>query len=92
MAYSHPNLHRASASANSDAPTMWTYSTSDTIATVVAAGYFNDAAADLSVNDVIYVVSGVGGTPAYGFVVVNSNDGTTVDVTDVTAIGTADAT
>jgi hypothetical protein len=39
----------------------------------------------------MYVYSGVGGSAAFGFVVVNANDGTTVDVTSVTTVGTIDS-
>lgn len=89
MAYSHPGLQRVGPS-NSDAPTFWTYSTTDTQATINTAGYFNAAAADLTVGDVILVFTDTGGTPQPGFFWVNANDGTTVDVADGLMLGTTD--
>ena len=81
MAYSHPSMQRVG-SANSDTVVLWLFSTTDAIATVIAAGYFNDASDDLSVNDVILVASSTGGTPALTFTYVNSNTGGVVDVVD----------
>lgn len=89
MAYSHPSLHRVGPE-NSDVPTMWMYSTTDTGAVVQAAQYFNDAAADLTVGDLIYAAVDTDGTPAYLLYVVVSNDGTDVDVDDGTALGATD--
>lgn len=74
-----------------NAPQMWTYQSADAIGDIDGAGYFNSAASILKVGDLIYVYSGVGGSVAFGFVVVNSNDGTTVDVSSVTAIGATDS-
>ena len=89
MAYTHPSLHRVGP-ANSDAPTIWTYSTTDTAATVDSAQYFNDAVEDLTVGDFIFAATDTGGTPAYGIFVVSSNDGTDVDVDDITTVGGTD--
>jgi hypothetical protein len=66
------------------------YQTTDTLATVDTAGYFNGAADYLRVGDAItvYVVD-VPGAPgsvtAYGTTVVRSNSGSAVDCFDVTA-------
>lgn len=89
MAYTHPSLHRIGG-ANSDAPVLWTYSTTDTAAVVQVSGYFNDAAADLEVGDLIYAHVDTDGTPAFMLYPVVSNDGTTVDVSDGTAITATD--
>lgn len=86
MAYTHPNLQRVGPS-NSDAPTLWTYSTADTQATVNTSGYFNDASADLTVGDLIFVHHGSGAVVQYA---VNSNASGVVDVTDGLATGTTD--
>lgn len=89
MAYSHPTLQRIGP-ANSDAPTFWSYSTTDTGAVVQVSGYFNDAAADLTVGDLIYAAVDTGGTPAFMFYPVVSNDGTIVDVSDGLAVTATD--
>lgn len=89
MAYSHPGLHRIGPS-NSDVPTLWVYSTTDTAATVNTAGYFNDAADDLNINDVILVASSTGGTPVLSWMYVNANASGVVDVTDGVVITATD--
>jgi hypothetical protein len=64
---------------------IWTYITTDTNATVDGAGYFNDAAGLLSVNDIIFVAAKQtsGEIKTFGISIVLSNDGTAVDVGDV---------
>jgi len=74
-----------------NAPQMWTYQSADAIGDIDGAGYFNDASSILKVGDLIYVYSSVGGSAAYGFVVVNSNSSGVVDVSSVTAIGATDS-
>lgn len=91
MAYSATGLMLVAGSKAGNAPQMWTYQSADAIGDIDGAGYFNSAASILKVGDLIYVYSGVGGSVAFGFVVVNSNDGTTVDVSSVTAIGATDS-
>ena len=91
MAYSVTGLMLVSGSKAGNAPQMWTYQSADAIGDIDGAGYFNSAASILKVGDLIYVYSGVGGSVAFGFVVVNANDGSTVDVTSVTAIGAVDS-
>lgn len=77
--------------------TLWIYKTTDAAATVDTANYFNNAADMLRVGDVILRVTygeaahtSVAGTSAVGFHYVNSISAGAVDVTDATAIGTAD--
>lgn len=70
-------------------PRMWIYSTTDAIATVNTAGYFNGAADLLTVRDIIWVLDT--NTPTTNIVSVLSNDGTTVDVSDGTAIAETDS-
>lgn len=91
MAYTHPNLAQASAHANSGFPRIWTYKTNDTIADINTAGYFNAAAADLEVGDLIYAFTDADGTPEGCFFVVNANSGTVVDVTNGLSLGTTDS-
>ena len=83
MAYSATGLNAAGGQSKAgNAPQMWTYTTADAIGDVNTAGYFNSAASLLKVGDIIFCHTSTGGTPAMSDVWVNSNNGTTVDVTD----------
>lgn len=73
-----------------DLPRIFIYKTTDAIADVNTAGYFNNAAKILKVLDTIFVYSSTGGTPALNIVYVNSNDGSTVDITDGTTVAATD--
>lgn len=76
------------------APQIWTYSTNDALTVVRAAGYFNAAGNFLRAGDVIFVsvfsaATFETATPtvsAFQIMVVLSNNGTTVDVSDGTAV------
>lgn len=68
------------------------YTTPDAIATVIASGYFNDASEILDVNDVIFVVSSTGGTPAVTITYVNSNASGVVDVVNGLLVPASDTT
>ena len=85
MAYSASGLSRLAGSSNFN---LWSYVTTDAIAAVNSAGYFNDAANMLAVRDVIIVADT--NTPTTHFVTVLSNTGTVVDVSDGTAIAETD--
>lgn len=86
MAYASSGLGMV---ATSGGWSLWVYQTTDTIATVNSAGYFTgDAVNMLSVRDVIIVCDT--NAPTTSFVSVLSNDGTTVDVSDGTAIAETD--
>ena len=71
------------------APQMWSYTSTDAIATVNTAGYFNSVADEVKVGDLIYVHDS--NTPTASLVVVLSNASSVVDVSDGTAISVADA-
>ena len=90
MAYSITGLQPIGGQAKAgNAPQMWSYTSADAIATVNTTGYFNDAADVLKVGDLIYVYDS--NTPTASLVVVLSNTGTVVDVSDGTALSVADA-
>lgn len=81
---------------NSNAPTMWSYSTSDALTAVDGSGYFNGAADLLQVGDWIFVSS----TSTWGIHIVNANTrdltasppvSGVVDVTNALAAGTIDS-
>lgn len=70
--------------------TLWHYKSADPIATVNTAAYFSgDAVNMMNVRDVVIVVDT--NVPSTNFVSVLSNDGTTVDVSDGTAISETDS-
>ena len=86
MAYSASGLCRMGGDSNGN---MWTYTTTDTIATVNSSGYFTGEAVNmLAVRDLIVVHDT--NTPTTNFVTVLSNNGTTVDVSDGTAVAETD--
>ena len=85
MAYSASGLSRLAGASNLN---LWAYTTTDAIAAVNSAGYFNDAANMLAVRDVILVADT--NTSTTHFVTVLSNTGTVVDVSDGTAIAETD--
>ena len=86
MAFSATGLSRLAGASNIN---LWAYTTTDAIATVNTAGYFNDAANMLAIRDVIIVADT--NTPTTSFVSVLSNTGTVVDVSDGTAIVETDS-
>ncbi len=69
---------------------LYGYKTPDAAAVVDTEGYFNAAARLLPVDSVIFATVATGGTPAHGIFVVSENDGSTVDVDDMSAIGGTD--
>ena len=85
MAYSASGLCRMGGDSNGN---TWVYTTTDTIATVNSAGYFNSSANMLKVRDVIIVKDT--NTPTTHHVTVLSNTGSVVDVADGTAIAETD--
>lgn len=89
MAYSHPNLHRVGPS-NSDAPTFWTYTTTDALADLNTADYFLLAIDDLTAGDLIYATTSTGTTTVAALYYVLSNDGTAIDVNDGTVLAATD--
>jgi hypothetical protein len=90
MAYSITGLQPIGGQSKAgNAPQMWAYTSADAIATVNTSGYFNNAADVLKVGDLIYVYDS--NTPTASLVVVLSNTGTVVDVSDGTALSVADA-
>ena len=85
MAYASSGLHRM---AGATGVNLWIYQTTDTIATVNTANYFNSAANMLNVRDLIIVMDT--NTPTTNFCTVLSNTGSAVDVSDGTAVAETD--
>jgi hypothetical protein len=64
---------------------LWTYKSTDAIATIAASGYFNDATNELKEHDLILVVGATGGTETVDVCVITSATGaTTVTATNGT--------
>jgi len=85
MAYSSSGLHRIGGASGVN---LWIYQTTDAIATVNSAGYFNDSANMVNVRDLIIVMDT--NTPTTNFCTVLSNTGSVVDVSDGTAVAETD--
>ena len=72
------------------APQMWSYTTTDNLATMNTEGYFNSVSDEVKVGDLIYVHDS--NTPTASLVVVLSvTTAGVVDVSDGTALSVADA-
>lgn len=87
MAYDSSNL---TAFAYGNGATLWHYTSTDSAATINTAGYFNDAADRMRVNDIILSVSATGGTPVVTITYCNANDGSTVDIVDGSVMSATD--
>jgi len=84
MAFSTTGLNLISGSKAGNSPQMWSYASADAIATVNNSGYFNTVASLLKVGDLMYVRDSV--TPTASLVIVMTNTGTVVNVSDGTSI------
>lgn len=73
------------------APQMFTYTTTDTVATVNTSGYFNAISDEVVVGDIITSVTSTGGTLASSIHTVVSNASGVVDVSDGTTIAQTDS-
>ncbi len=90
MAFVRANFARVTSSANTSAPTVWSYNaTADTQAAVVAADYFLDAINEIQVGDLLMYVSD--SNAKYGTAMCNANTGTAIDFTDATVGTVTDA-
>jgi len=87
MAFSSDDLQKVTQ--GGAAPSIWSYTSADAIATVNTSGYFNDASGSLKVRDIIYVTDSA--TPTVYQVIVLSNSAAgVVDVSDGTVIAETD--
>ena len=91
MAFSNTGFATIGASKAGNAPSLYSYATTDAITVVRVAGYFNSIASLLRVGDVIFCNTSTGGTPAMTIVYVNANSGTVVDVTDGLTVTATDS-
>lgn len=91
MAFSATGWAVVSASKRGQAPAVFAYKTTDSIATVNTEGYFNDLANTLSVGDLIYCVTSTGTTAVATLTVVRSNSSGVVDVDNGTTLASTDS-
>ena len=90
MAYSKDGLNLIGGGGKAgQAPQIWTYTSTDAIATVNTAAYFNSASTLLNVRDIMFIVDS--NTPTLNIVSVLSNASGVVDVSDGTAIAETDS-
>jgi len=89
MAYSSTGWNVIGAAKKGNAPSMYTYTSADAIATVNTEGYFNGLSDTLAVGDIIFVHDSA--TPTMSIVMVASNASGVVDLTDGTAISMTDS-
>jgi hypothetical protein len=92
MAYTKDNLQPIGGQSKAgNAPQMWSYTapSTDTLADINTAGYFNNAHSLLKVGDLVYLWDA--SVPTASLVVVLSNASSVVDVSDGTALSVADA-
>ena len=90
MAFSATGLVTVCAAKSGNAPSVYAYKTTDAIADVNTAGYFNTLADTLKVGDLIYCVTSVGTTAVASLVYVLSNAAGVVDVNDGTVLANTD--
>jgi len=87
MAYTASSLIRIGGGSGQ---ALWYYSSADSIADANTAGYFNDAANILNLNDIIMTITSTGGTPVLTHAYVNANNGSVVDITNGVVITNTD--
>jgi hypothetical protein len=91
MAFSSTGFSTVAASKAGNAPAIYAYKTTDAIADVNTAGYFNSLSTMLNVGDLIYCVTSTGTTAVATLVYVLSNASGVVDVTDGTTLANTDS-
>ena len=91
MAYDSTGFTTVAASKAGNAPSIYTYATTDAIADVNTEGYFNSIASILKVGDLMYCVTSTGTTAVATLAVVRSNTGTVVDIDNGTTLAATDS-
>jgi hypothetical protein len=91
MAFSTTGLTSVAASKRGNAPSIYAYKTTDAMADVNTAGYFNYLSDTLEVGDLIYCVTSTGTTAVATLAYVLSNAAGVVDVSDGTVLANTDS-
>ena len=90
MAFDSTGFATIGASKKGNAPSIYSYSTTDAIADVNTEGYFNTLSDTLAVGDLIYCLTSTGSTAVATLVYVLSNAAGVVDVNDGTTLANTD--
>jgi len=77
-------------SKSGNAPSIWTYSSTDAQSVIRVTGYFNSVSSVLKVGDIIFCYSATGGTPVMSTAYVVSNASGVVDITDGVTVTATD--
>lgn len=88
MAYSATGFAVIAASKGGNAPSIYSYKSADTQATVNTSGYFDSLSTMLSVGDIIFVYDTT--TPSLVLTYVNGNASGVVDIADGTTVSATD--
>lgn len=91
MAFSSTGFATIGASKAGQAPSVYSYKTTDAIADVNTTGYFNSLSATLNVGDLIYCLTSTGTTAVASLVYVLSNASGIVDTNDGTVLANTDS-
>jgi len=90
MAFAAAGFNVIGAAKKGNAPSVYSYTSTDSIADVNTEGYFNDLSDTLVVGDLIYCVTSTGSTAVATLVYVLSNTSGVVDVNDGTTLDNTD--
>ena len=90
MAFSTTGFATIGASKKGNAPSIYSYSSADAIATVNTSGYFDSLSDTLAVGDIIFCRTSTAGTQVVSLVYVLTNASGVVDVTDGTVFAATD--
>jgi len=90
MAFSSTGWTVVSAAKRGQAPSVYAYKTTDAVAAVNTAGYFNSLSDTLAVGDLVYCVTSTGSTAVASLNYVLSNASGVVDVNDGTVLVNTD--
>ena len=77
-------------SKSGNAPSIWTYASTDAQSVIRVSGYFNSVSSVLKVGDIIFCYSATGGTPVMSTAYVVSNASGVVDITDGVTVTATD--
>jgi hypothetical protein len=91
MAFSSTGWTVVSAAKRGQAPSVYAYKTTDAVADVNTAGYFNSLSDTLAVGDLVYCVTSTGTTAVASLNYVLSNASGVVDVNDGTVLVNTDS-
>jgi hypothetical protein len=88
MAFSSTGWNTIAANKAGNAPSLYSYKSADTQATINTSGYFDSLSTLLKVGDVIFVYDST--TPSLVITYVNSNSSGVVDIADGTTVSATD--